>query len=100
VVCAPSNEAADGICERISGLNKQYDLRRSVLRVLARSREQQCRMAPPPEGNDEKSGLKVMYLFIFDLFCTGIKYSYLHEEVQKSPDWLAKEGIVSIFAST
>jgi hypothetical protein len=36
---------------------------------------------------------------IFDLFCTGIKYSYSHEEVQKSPDWLAKEGIVSILAS-
>lgn len=39
MVCAPSNEAADGIADCICQLNSKFDLKCKTLRVLARSRE-------------------------------------------------------------
>jgi DNA replication protein DnaC len=39
IVCAPSNEASNGIAEAMRKLNGYFNLKRKLLRVFARSRE-------------------------------------------------------------
>jgi hypothetical protein len=112
MVCAPSNEASDCITESIAKLNRRFDLRRNILRVLARSREEQ-RLISTEDGGEYIHCILMLpfsyllYLLLVYKNCFSIRclvgmeptYAFLHQEVRKSPKWMLKDGIAGILES-